>query len=99
MATVSVLQSTHLLESELARSVADVPLDDLLISSPYTTPEHHLELSSVPETSQQLALALQILRPIVKDYPTQSYSTSFNWQEIINLLPSNFTGSPSPYFN
>ena len=65
----------------------------LLITSPYASPEHHLDLSSVPETSQQLALALEILRPVTEEYPSQPYSTSFNWQEVVDRLPADFTGN------
>jgi hypothetical protein len=64
----------------------------LFVSSPYTSWEHHLDLSSAPETSRQLALALLDLRPITKDYPSQPYSESFNWQEAIDRLPSDFSG-------
>jgi hypothetical protein len=68
----------------------------LLITSPYPSPEHHLDLSSVPETSQQLALALEILRPVTEEYPSQPYSTSFNWQEVVDRLPADFTGTFVP---
>lgn len=69
---------------------------NILVSSPYSSSEHHLDLSSVPETSQQLALALEILRPVTEEYPSQPYSASFNWQEIVDRLPNDFTGIPSP---
>ena len=65
---------------------------ELLVSSPYDGFEHHLNLKSVSETSRQLALALQHLQPILEDYPSQSYVDSFNWQQVIDLLPSNFSG-------
>jgi hypothetical protein len=68
----------------------------ILVSSPYSSLEHHLDLSSVPETSQQLALALEILRPVTEEYPSQPYSTSFNWQEVVDLLPAAFTGTSFP---
>src|SRR5579859_4848449 len=63
------------------------------VSSPYLSDEHHLDLSSVTEASQQLAVALSSLRPVLDDYPSQPYSTSFNWQEIVDQLPSDFTGT------
>lgn len=69
------------------------------VSSPYLSDEHHLDLSSVTKASQQLAVALSSLRPIADDYPSQPYPTSFNWQEIIDQLPSEFTGTlMSPEF-
>jgi len=67
--------------------------DDLLVSSPYATSEHHLNLSSLPKSSQQLARALQAFKPITVDYPSQPYAESFNWQEVIDRLPSDFSGS------
>ena len=66
---------------------------DLFVSSPYAGTEHHLDLMSVPETSRQLAIALQILQPTADDYPSQPYSVSFNWQQVVNQLPSDFSGS------
>jgi hypothetical protein len=72
---------------------------ELLVTSPYPSPEHHLDLSSVPETSQQLALALEILRHVTEEYPSQPYSTSFNWQEVVDRLPADFTGTFFPRYN
>ena len=66
---------------------------ELFVSSPYKGLEHHLDLTSVPETSKQLALALQKLRPVTDEYPSQPYSESFNWQEIMDSLPSEFSGT------
>lgn len=65
----------------------------LLVSSPYTGDEHHLDVSSLPKSSQQVATALSSLRPVTDDYPSDPYSTSFNWQEVIDQLPSEFTGT------
>lgn len=70
-----------------------VMASELFVSSPYDGPEHHLDLTSVPETSKQLAIALQNLRPISDDYPSQPYDVSFNWQEIVGLLSSEFSGA------
>ena len=65
---------------------------ELFVSSPYPGSEHHLDLSSVPETSKQLAMALQQFHPVTEDYPTQSYVTSFNWQEVVGQLSPEFSG-------
>jgi hypothetical protein len=102
MATVSSqpVHDLEVLEKGVSISVEEVKevetTSELFVSSPYLTSEHHLDLSSVPETSQQLARALQNLRPVTKNYQSKPYSTSFNWQEIIDLLPANFEGSPVP---
>jgi|SRR5271156_2716544 len=73
---------------------------ELLVSSPYSGEEHHLDLSSVDERSRQIALALQNLRPTTNSYPSDPYSASFNWQEIVDLLPTDFEGTSlySPSF-
>lgn len=66
---------------------------DLLVSSPYIGAEHHLDLTSVPKNSKQLAIALQTFRPLVENYPSEPYSESFNWQEVIDQLPLDFSGT------
>lgn len=65
----------------------------LFVSSPYKGLEHQLDLTSVPEASKQLALALDKLQPVTDEYPSQPYSESFNWQEITNSLPPDFSGT------
>jgi hypothetical protein len=65
-----------------------------LVSSPYPGLRHHLEIDSVDETSRKLAVALQHLRPIKDDYPSAPYEDSFNWQQVVDLLPSDFAGMP-----
>src|SRR5271170_4739381 len=80
------------ISTSINKSTRKMEKPELLVSSPYTGHEHHLDLKSVSETSRQLALALQHLRPIVEDYPSKEYADSFNWQQIINLLPSSFSG-------
>jgi len=70
--------------------------DEILITSPYSGQEHHLDLTSVDESSKQLALALQSLKPTTNEYPTQDYAESFNWQEIINQLSPSFAGNQPP---
>jgi hypothetical protein len=94
--TATLLNSLDRVESELSPTVEGALREkgptELLVSSPYRTAEHHLDLSSVPKTSRQLSLALQHFLPRVKDYHSQPYATSFNWQEVINILPADFTG-------
>ena len=71
---------------------------EILVSSPYKGLEHYLDLTSVPATSRQLALVLQNLRPVANDYQTEPYSESFNWREIVDSLPSDFSGTLTPKF-
>jgi hypothetical protein len=100
--TVSILPHTYISELPASRLKDMAPSFEgtlkksesskLLVSSPYPGVTHQLDLSSVDETSRTLALALQQWRPIKDDYPSQSYVESFNWQEVIDLLPSDFSG-------
>ena len=94
---VSIPQASKL-STSIDKSARKMEKPQLIVSSPYTGVEHHLDLKSVPETSRQLALALQGLRPIVEDYHSKAYVDSFNWQEIINFLPSSFSGNFPPLF-
>ena len=64
----------------------------LFVSSPYNGVEHHLDLKSVPETARKLALALANLKPAMADYPSHAYVDIFNWQQVIDTLPSAFSG-------
>ena len=68
--------------------------EEILITSPYSGHEHHLDLTSVDESSKQLALALQTLKPTTNEYPAQHYAGSFNWQEIVDQLSPSFAGNP-----
>jgi hypothetical protein len=76
--------------------VRDGALGDVLVSSPYAGLEHHLDLTTVDESSRQLALALRSLKPVTIEYPIKPYSESFNWQEIVDQLPPSFAGNPQP---
>ena len=69
-----------------------MPMSDLLLSSPYNGLEHLLNMSVVSDPSRLLALALVHLRPTTTEYTFQPYDKSFNWQEIIDLLPPDFFG-------
>jgi hypothetical protein len=74
--------------------VPDGGSGEVLVSSPYAGREHHLDLTTVDDSSRQLALALRSLKPITIEYPIKAYSESFNWQEIVDQVPPSFTGTP-----
>jgi hypothetical protein len=57
-----------------------------LISSPYTEPEHQLDLGTLDNENSLLAEALVHLRCLRDDYATAPYRQSFNWDEIMNIL-------------
>ena len=80
------------LSTSIDKSAIEMDDSDILVSSPYAGLEHHLDLKTVSEESRQLALALQQLRPVVDDYPTTPYIDIFNWQQVVDILPSSFSG-------
>ncbi|KAL4741445.1 hypothetical protein BDV11DRAFT_168226 [Aspergillus similis] len=55
---------------------------NLLITSPYTTPEHLLDLSTLDTPDRLLAQALTTLKPVRQDYATAPYTDSFNWASV-----------------
>lgn len=57
-----------------------------IITSPYTEPEHQLDLSTLNPENALFARALQHLRCIRDDYATASYLESFNWVEVLKKL-------------
>jgi len=57
-----------------------------LVTSPYTTPEHLLNLSTLDNENALFAKALTHLRCIRDDYATAPYLDSFNWVEVLDKL-------------
>lgn len=64
-----------------------VKSDDRLIASPYNDPPHLLDLKTLDTPNRLLAKALTVLKPTRDDYATAPYAESFNWQEVVDLLP------------
>lgn len=64
-----------------------------LISSPYNTPGHYLDLAPLSETSRLFALALTALKPTRPDYATAPYSASLNFDAVLSLLSTLCTSS------
>lgn len=58
----------------------------LLITSPYNSPLHLLNLQTLDPHSRLLAEALTILRPVRADYATAPYADSFNWPSVFAFL-------------
>lgn len=58
----------------------------LIITSPYTEPEHQLDLSTLNTENALFAQALQSLRRTRDDYATAAYLDSFNWEEVLDRL-------------
>lgn len=58
----------------------------ILRSSPYTEPEHLLDLARVDAQSGLLALALCALAPARPDYATAEYRHALQWDRVIALL-------------
>ena len=57
-----------------------------LVVSPYGSPFHLLDLSTVSKPNQLLAQALTLLQSVRSDYATASYVNSFNWTTVIESL-------------
>ncbi|KAL4766149.1 uncharacterized protein BDW70DRAFT_125459 [Aspergillus foveolatus] len=75
----------------VSHSLEDQPSKDqknLLITSPYTTREHLLDLSTLDTPNRLLAQALTILTPVCPDYATAPYTESFNWDSVFLTLNS-----------
>ncbi|KAL4779514.1 hypothetical protein BJX76DRAFT_76523 [Aspergillus varians] len=68
-----------------------------IITSPYTTPEHFLDLSTLDPANQFLAKALTTLTPIRPDYATAPYTESFNWSSVIETLHDIASKSNQPW--
>lgn len=60
--------------------------ENLLITSPYNSPDHLLDLTTLDTPNQLLAKALTIFAPIRPDYATAPYLESFNWSAVFELL-------------
>lgn len=54
--------------------------------SPYTEPEHLLDLDTLDKENVLLARALAYMENIRDDYATAPYLESFNWAEVMNRL-------------
>jgi len=57
-----------------------------LITSPYTEPEHQLDLGTLDNENALLAEAFIHLRCVSDDYATAPYQQSFNWDEVMDIL-------------
>ncbi|KAH9827870.1 UPF0643 protein [Teratosphaeria destructans] len=83
--------------NDLYKVVDPVPISshfsspNKLINSPYTSPQHALDLTSLPDTARLFALALTTLAPIRADYATAPYLDSFNWNEVFRNLRNLIT--------
>ncbi|EDN06837.1 hypothetical protein I7I51_05577 [Histoplasma capsulatum] len=62
------------------------PSSSHLISSPYNRDGHHLDLHTLDPSSQLLAKALTVLKPIRSDYAVAEYIESFNWKLVMDVL-------------
>jgi hypothetical protein len=57
-----------------------------LITSPYTEPEHQLDLGTLDNENCLLAEALVHLRCLRDDYAIAPYQQSFDWDEVMDIL-------------
>jgi len=64
-----------------------------IVQSPYTEPEHQLDLSTLDHEAALVARALTRLRAVRADYATAPYGDSFNWAEVAEELRGLVVGS------
>ena len=57
-----------------------------IVVSPYTSPAHLLDLSTVSPPNQLLAKALALMQPTRDDYAVAPYKDSFNWSTVVYRL-------------
>lgn len=57
-----------------------------LVASPYTDPEHLLDLESLDTENQLLSEALQKMTAVTEEYATRPYVESFNWEDVIDRV-------------
>lgn len=60
--------------------------ETLLITSPYNSPTHLLDLTTLDTANQLFAKALTIFTPIRPGYATAPYLESFNWTAVFSFL-------------
>lgn len=73
-------------EEEALRALRsdETPGHGFIIQSPYTEPEHQLDLRTLYHENTILARALMGLRAVRDDYATAPYTESFNWSEVMS---------------
>jgi hypothetical protein len=76
--------SLQLLQSPLLNH--NLPTDYNLISSPYNDPLHLLDLQTLSSQNAIFAKALTLLKPMVPDYATADYVSSFNWDLVLQTV-------------
>ncbi|KZL77729.1 UPF0643 protein [Colletotrichum tofieldiae] len=60
--------------------------DRFLVHSPYTDPEHLLDLETLDDENALLARALSQMKCLRADYATAGYVESFNWGDVMGEL-------------
>ncbi|KJZ73042.1 hypothetical protein HIM_07614 [Hirsutella minnesotensis 3608] len=84
---VPVVESGIGKEKDAITSIREaVPERGFLIQSPYTEPEHQLDLATLNHENVILAQALVSLRAVRHDYAIAPYTESFNWSEVMTEL-------------
>lgn len=68
----------------LSRSAT--PPNRHIVQSPYTEPEHLLDLDTLDRENGLLARALSVMKHTRDDYATAPYAESFNWSEVMDEL-------------
>ncbi|CAI6341201.1 unnamed protein product [Periconia digitata] len=74
---------THVLTNQNDESNTEDLYSPLLISSPYNSPSHYLDLTTLTTPSLIFAKALTALKPLREDYATAPYTSSLNFSSTI----------------
>lgn len=80
----SAASAIQLLSSDKTNAV--LPHSHHLISSPYNSYAHHLDLGELAAPHSLVARALAVLQPNRPDYATAEYLESFNWSIVLETL-------------
>ena len=86
IAPLSQIQSSTSLEVTREELLEKNNDDRFLISSPYISPSHLLDLDTISTPNQLMAKALTLLKATRDDYATAPYEDSFNWSEVLDEL-------------
>lgn len=71
---------------EIASFTTPLQTRQVLQASPYSEPEHHLDLATLDGPLQLFAKALVNMRWITQDFATAPYPQAFNWDSIVDVF-------------
>lgn len=88
LASLNVKPGEHLNVANVETSISFSANSNLIVSSPYHSPSHLLDLRTLSVQPRLFARALALMEPSRPDYATADYLDSFNWPVIMAKLRS-----------